>query len=461
VKWLDLKSEPSIEPLLAMLRQMTRSTSSRDVLGEFMGQYSKVRPIDAFVGLVPVNDEQGPGAYKVTYAVRASDAVDGRVPHSRDMRPEALAKLAPRRGGVLAKLIQGNAPQMVYELPEIEDEFAGPVVAGLRACMVIPIYDGDEICEWTFAFSNVPEGHIQPKDVGHAALTANLLGAANRHIDLLNKIKALNSALAQQIEGIVRVQQSLLPNALPRIPGFDIATSYLTSDAAGGDYFDFFPLPNGEMGILIADVSGHGPAAATVMAMLHAILHAYPTDPDLDPAAIMSFANNRLYDAGIDGSFVTAFFAILAPSTQTLRFCNCGHNPPRLRQLPLPERLTSLRHLAIPLVDSAVIAPIDQGTTIPLGILPILPNAATQSVHLRPGDTLVLYTDGITEAFNAKNEMFGEEGLDDAIKRAVLIGRASPADAIIEEIHQGMFTHRGLRPLDDDQTIVIIHYLLR
>lgn len=441
-----------------MLRQMTSLTCSSDVLGEFMGQYSRVRAIDAFIGIVAATDSSGPGAYKVTYAVRACTAVNGRVPHTRDMRPEALAKLPTSRGGMLGSMIEGTSPKMFFELDPIEHELAGPLLAGLRTCMAIPIYDGDAVTEWTLAFSNLSPQSVQPRDVGHAAMTANLLGAANRNIDLLNQIRRLNDALASQIEGIVRVQQSLLPNKLPVIPEFDIATSYITSDAAGGDYFDFFALPEGLVGLLIADVSGHGPAAATIMAMLHAILHAYPAGPDLDPAAMMTFANDRLYDAGLEGSFVTAFFAILNPATGQLRYCNCGHNPPRLRQLPLARSLgpvpanESAHHLF------ASILAIDHGPTIPLGILPNLPEAATHIVHLHRGDTLVLYTDGITEAFNEAHEMFGEPGLDAALAAQEDTEDNSPAEQTIEAIYRGLFLHRGLRPIDDDQTLVVLHF---
>jgi len=445
---MDLSTDPSIDALLAMLRTMTNSSNSKDVLADFMGQYGRVRPIDAYVGLV--SDPSAPDAYRITYAVSLKDAVNGRINHTRDMRPEAVARLPIRRGGVFADLMRDARPKMVFDLSPIDDPVAGPVVAGLKSCMALPIYRGDEVFEWTFAFSNVPEGLLQPRDVGQAAMTANLLGAANRNIDMVAEINRLNEVLRGQIDGIARVQQSLLPATLPDIPRVRIATSYLTSDAAGGDYFDFFPLPFGRWGILIADVSGHGPAAATVMAMLHAILHCYEppghtagaTEPPghshwVDPAAVMCYANRRLYAAGLEGSFITAFFAVLDPITGEVRYCNCGHNPPR-RKIGMSGGVDEIR----------------EGATLPLGIVEELPDAQSVTLHLQPTDTLVLYTDGITEAFDELGEMFGEHRLDEALHSC-----SGDPDCIVQSIHTNLFAHRKTRTRDDDQTIVAVRYV--
>ncbi len=435
-----------------MLRQMTQLDSSHDILGEFMGQYSRIRPIDAFVGVALVGKDPSLG-YRITYAVRSADAVNGRVRHTRDMRPEALEKIEPTAfsdSDFFSQLMSDGQPKMVHGIQPVQHPRVASILTGMTSCMALPIYEGDHLSEWTFAFGRVPAGAIQPRDVAQAVTIANLLGSANRHVDLLSEVKRLNEVLREQIDGIARVQQSLLPNMLPDIPGFRIATSYLTSDAAGGDYYDFFRLPGGEWGVLIADVSGHGPAAATVMAMLHAILHSYPAEGSVDPAAVLIFANAQLHEAQLDGSFVTAFFAVINPANQTMRYSNCGHNPPRLVQT------TSVKHAA----DERTSAPkmkctvLDHAATIPLGILPQLLDPTTHTLTLQPGDRIVLYTDGVTEAFDDSNRMFGEAGLDAAITQCDL-----SADELVESIHAGLFRHRGLKPRADDQTIVILHFI--
>jgi phosphoserine phosphatase RsbU/P len=435
VQFLDLTTEPTIAPLLAMLRRMTRLGTSKDVLGEFMGQYSRVRPIDAFVGVV--HDVRG-GGFRVTYAVKASDAVQGFVPHTRDMRPEVIEQLTlyPLAcDAFFSAAMADEMPKMIYGIGEIAVPEVARVTAGLGSCMVLPIYVGDGVFEWTFAFSRVPEGAISPRDVAQAVMVANLLGAANRQSDLVEEVRLLHDALREQIDGIARVQQSLLPDRLPTIARCSVASSYLTSDAAGGDYYDFFPLPGGEWGVLIADVSGHGPAAATVMAMLHAILHSRPPEERVDPRRVMVFANERLHAARLDGSFVTAFFAVLNPTTGTVRYCNCGHNPPRIAGAA--GACDALTH----------------GATIPLGILPELIEPECTAIQLSPGDRLVLYTDGITEAFDSLGVMFGESGLDGAIA-----GKKITVDETIDAIHAGLYKHHGLKPRADDQTVVVIEW---
>lgn len=436
VRILDISNEPSIGMFLEMLRSMTSGNNSKDMLTQFIRRYSRARPIDAWVGCKP--EDGKPGHYRVMYAIASKEALEGTATHTRDVRPEALARLPLAQGGFFAQMMADTSPKMVYDIPDVTDVRAGPIVRGMRACMVLPIFKGDDVFEWTFAFSNVPEGVIQPRDVGQAMLTANLLGAANRSVDMVAEIGRLNNALREQLDGIARVQQSLLPARIPDIPSVDIATSYLTSDEAGGDYYDFFRLPGGRWGMLIADVSGHGPAAATVMAMLHAILHCYEPDTTQgpDPSAIMAFANRRLLASNLDGMFVTAFFSVLDPLTGEFSFCNCGHNPPRVK-----------------VGGSGDVIALDRGgASIPLGILEDV-GFETERITLGVGDTVVLYTDGITEAFSPDEEMFGTQRLDQA-----LVGCSGRPDCVVESIHKALFVHRQEATRDDDQTIVALQY---
>jgi sigma-B regulation protein RsbU (phosphoserine phosphatase) len=435
---LDLNTDPSIEPLLSMLRGLTRLHSSQDILGEFLAQYSRFRPIDAYVGIVPV--KESPGAYRITYAVHRSEAVNGKVAHTRDMNPAVLAALPIVPSGFFSAFIADELPKMVHELAPVEEPGIASTLAGLTSVMALPIFRNGALAEWSFAFGRVPAGAILPKDVGQATVTANLLGATNHQADMLAEIRRLNATLSEQIEAIARVQQSLLPSDMPRIRGVEIATSYLTSDAAGGDYFDFFNLPGGRLGVLVADVSGHGAAAATVMAMLHAILHAFDHGGGAmdDPFSVMAFANRRLAAARLEGSFVTAFYGILDPASGQLVYCNCGHNPPRL-----------LRSA------SGTLERLDREATIPLGVLDQLPPHEIGKVVLGQGDLLILYTDGVTEAFGSDGTMFGEMGID----RALMHGRSvQTPDEVVLAIHRDLFSHTGQRARRDDQTIVALRW---
>jgi serine phosphatase RsbU (regulator of sigma subunit)/CHASE3 domain sensor protein len=211
--------------------------------------------------------------------------------------------------------------------------------------------------------------------------------------------------LDHELKAVGDIQRSLLPLRLPSIPGLELAASYQTSRRAGGDYYDFFRLPpehaddpRVRYGILIADVSGHGTPAAVLMAVTHSIAHGFerPTHP---PSDLLEFVNRRLCDSYTvnTGTFVTAFYAIYDPETRELTYSSAGHNPPRLRRAG-SDRFEEL--------------PVEPG--YPLGV-DRDERYATATHVLAPGDMLVLYTDGITEARNDRDEQLGVQRLDQAM----------------------------------------------
>jgi sigma-B regulation protein RsbU (phosphoserine phosphatase) len=438
VRLFDLSTDPAIPHLLAMLRDLTQAESAGSTLRAFFDRYGKIRPVDYFIGVVP--DRATPGAYRILYAIPVTKEgvqLTGDIP--RDLSPAALQRLPVLQGGFISEMIAEPLPKLALDLSLKDDPHIGPIVGHLPTCMVLPIYEGNTVAEWSFGFSHKADG-FTTRDVAQAQLTANLLGVTSRKLDAVATVKTLNNRLRDQLDQLARVQQSLLPSRTPDIPGLEIATSYLTSNESGGDYYDFFRLPGERWAILIADVSGHGAAAATVMAMLHAILHCYsPLNPndDFNPARVMAFANDRLVSAGLEGNFVTAFFAIFDPTTGRFTYTNAGHNPPRLKD-GLSGRIT----------------PIEGAATVPLGILQDL-NATTATIELKPNDTLILYTDGITEAFGPppSQEQFGIERMDQALTTC-----SGQPECVVDSIHKALFDHRKAATRDDDQTIVAIRH---
>lgn len=429
---IDLSHDPALPVLVQLLRDLTRADTSSSALSTFMGKFGEVRPVRHFVGVV--EEPRRPGAYRVLYDVAVGPGAGEPAPHVRDMSPAGLRKLPLHEGGLIAKLIGDHQPKFVTGLNVTDDPALGNALKGMRSCLVLPIFGGDEVLEWSLAFGDLLESQ-GVVSISQALMTANLLGLANRNLDGLREVRRLNAKMSEQLEQIARLQQSLLPSQLPAIPGFEVATSYLSSDQAGGDYYDFFELPDGKWGILIADVSGHGAAAATVTAMLHAIMHSFGAlkAGSIDgPAEVMRFANTRLVAGTLDGSFVTAFYGILDPVTGALTYASCGHNPPRVRRL-----------------DGSVCG-IDDARSIPLGIDDpiVIEHGVTQ---FAPGDTLVLYTDGISEVFSPQGEMFGVPKLDEAIAGS----NGLPQD-VIDSIYRALFAHRGSSTRDDDQTMVVV-----
>src|SRR5439155_19494004 len=133
-----------------------------------------------------------------------------------------------------------------------------------------------------------------------------------------NQLSDALAALDRELKVVGEIQRSLLPRELPRIPGFDLAAWYETSARAGGDYYDFFPLHYDQLGLFIADVSGHGTPAAVVMAITHALAHARP-GTHKPPVELLKYLNHQLTSRYTrDGTFVTAFYAVLDPTQRSL-----------------------------------------------------------------------------------------------------------------------------------------------
>jgi sigma-B regulation protein RsbU (phosphoserine phosphatase) len=301
----------------------------------------------------------------------------------------------------------------------------------------MPVFDGGRVLNWTLMFRRDARG-FTVDELEQNVLTANLFGAMTRNLVSLEQINRLNEQLRRQFEEVARVQRSLLPKSIPEIPGLRIAASYMPSQQAGGDYYDFFELPGGRLGVMIADVSGHGPAAATVMAMLHAIIHAYPGDAGkATPGEIVAFVNRQLTSANMDGTFATAIVARFDPATRELRYACAGHPPARQ---------------VLPSAAGPLVRPLDGEATLPLGIVDEL-HAPEHHITLEPGQNIVLYTDGITEAFNARREIFGVEGLDQTLEQAP---PAAGPQAVIDTIRAALLGHTGRHARDDDQTLVVL-----
>jgi sigma-B regulation protein RsbU (phosphoserine phosphatase) len=444
-----------------LLRALTPGNTLRGSLGAFMAKYRRVRQVDYFVGVV--SDAEESGAYRVLYAL-GPEVLDNAERHLPDDVARPRQDADPRKrfaGGFIAEVTRSPGPKLAFEFDLRDDPALAFIPPHMRTCMVLPIVEGDRVVQWSLGFNSVPEERYTPKDVSHAWLVANLMGLSNRGLDALEKVRQLNQTLRDQFDGVARVQQSLLPAQLPRIRSMELSSSYLTSDMAGGDYYRFFPLVDPDAldtpaklqdvmargadrwGFIIADVSGHGAAAATVTAMLHATLVAYGSfairlgGSSLAPSTVAEFVNSQMISAGLEASFVTAFFGLYDARTGELTYCNCGHNPPRLWR----RRDSSIDQL-------------DEHATFPLGIAQPLAGADA-SIRIDPGDVLLLYTDGIVEAFNHSREMFGVDRLDAALREACE-RRTGGADAVLESVFEALFRHRKAYTRDDDQTLVVM-----
>jgi sigma-B regulation protein RsbU (phosphoserine phosphatase) len=431
VKIVDTSDNPRIGRLVQMVGAISLAQTPRDMFMAFAEHYWHLRPSDYMISMSTKGLPEG--QYRVTRQIDVASIRSGQTPISA-ADPFSKPKLIPVvSGGFLGKLIAGKRPLLLHNLNVREDPVLGDALSHLGSAIVMPLYDEGEPRYWNIAFKKEPAA-FTPEDLEQSLLVANLTGGTNTRLLLVDEIRKLNAQLRHEFEEVARVQKALLPRHTPNIPGLDIATSYLPSEQAGGDYYDFFPFEDGTWGILIADVSGHGAAAATVMAMLHGILHAY-NGPGKSPDAVLRYANKRLLDAAIEGSFVTAFLGVYEPDTGRVTYARSGHNPPLFKDGTTGE-----------------VVVMDGAGSLPLGVFEPY-EISMACIQLKPMDTIVLYTDGITEAMNAARDMFGTERLEQSLTQC-----SGAPDCVVDSVHGALFRHTGSMSRKDDQTLVAFRY---
>jgi sigma-B regulation protein RsbU (phosphoserine phosphatase) len=348
-------------------------------------------------------------------------------------------RLPVMQGGILGEIVYGNKPVIIEDLRERlqTDDPAHFYLEGTNGLIAFPNYDDGEGLNVTCML--LPRGDEIEKDmIPMLHWQAGLFGRGTQNLVLRNQLSAALKRLDRELQVVGEIQRSLLPEALPKIPGFEVAAFYQTSARAGGDYYDFFPLANGGWGIFIADVSGHGTPAAVLMAITHAIAHAQP-GAHTPPAQLLSYLNDHLvrsYTRG--GTFVTAFYAVLDPKSRTLTYSSAGHNPPRLLRAA-NDRITAL----------------DKDGALPLGI-DTDQHYGQATVTLERGDLLLLYTDGITEAMapaaNGARELFGVERLD----KLMLSFCKNSTEDCLSRIRTAVTDFTANTPPTDDQTLLAI-----
>ncbi len=251
---------------------------------------------------------------------------------------------------------------------------------------------------------------------------------------LQQSLQDANRRMARELDLAAQVQASFLSKALPDLPGWQLAVSLIPAKTTSGDFFDVMRLPDGSIGILIADVVDKGVGAALFMAMSSTLLRTYMMEYPGQPEQVFHHVNRSILEYTSAEQFVTVFLGMLDPLSGRLVYTNAGQNPPlwiSVLQDDPPQLLTR--------------------TGPPLGVVP---EAAWQrrGLALSPRDMLVLYTDGVTEAENVDGEFFDMARLVRASRdgqgRTAVVAR----DAILDAVHR--FT--GGAPQSDDIALVVL-----
>lgn len=362
-------------------------------------------------------------------------------PWYRITRADALGKIDPWRQpgqlplfdrGILGDLLYADRSVIIPDFQIKDGDPGAPYLAGVRSLAAIPHYDQGAALNMVVLVSRRPNA-FSNEHLPQMTLQGNLFGRATNSLVLARRLREAYDKIDNELKVVSDIQKSLLPTEFPFIPSLKLSSDYQSSSRAGGDYYDFFPLGQGKYGMLIADVSGHGTPAAVLMAIVHAIAHLVPGGPH-PPEHVMGFINRQLasrYTSG-NGSFVTGFYGVFDEHARTLTYANAGHPS------PLWKRANSSTVEELPSDHSG----------LPLGIMDDV-EFGRQSVELSPGDVVLLYTDGISEAWSAAGEMYGIARLKSALLRAST--HKHPVAELIEDL--SVFC--GQTPPADDRTMLV------
>jgi sigma-B regulation protein RsbU (phosphoserine phosphatase) len=237
--------------------------------------------------------------------------------------------------------------------------------------------------------------------------------------------------LERELELAREIQQIFIPRTLPHLQGWELGAIWYAARQVAGDFYDLIELPDQRLGVIVADVADKGMPAALFMALTRTLVRATALE-EISPAAVLGRVNDLLVPDAQHGMFVTAAYAVLSLKTGKVTYANAGHCLPlRVSASGKVERLPK-GDMALGVV--AGIQPAEHNTTLEIG------------------DSLVLYTDGVTETFSPAGDLFGEERLQDVLDSA----RNRPAQAILEAILTSVHVFSDNAPASDDLTLVVL-----
>ena len=269
-----------------------------------------------------------------------------------------------------------------------------------------------------------------------AALRSELRGLLDDPVEALAD-RELHARLERELRVARRIQQRLVLVTAHQVDGWQTACEYQPAREIGGDFFDVFPMPSAphQLGIVIADVSGKGISAALLMAFVRPVMRA-ALDRSGDPAAALERTNTILATERQTGLFVTALATTIDTRTGVVRFASAGHESPLVLSPDAPPR--QLDEPAAPL----------------LGAFERLEVAATE-LRLQPGESLVLYTDGVTDAVDPAGRRFGEERFIETLAAA----SRQPAEDIRAAVIDAVAAFRGPAEAADDLALLVVQRL--
>ncbi|MER3632115.1 MAG: hypothetical protein C4325_08105 [Blastocatellia bacterium] len=302
---------------------------------------------------------------------------------------------------------------------------------GIRSVLAVPL-SVDEREIFGIIYADSPTDKVTFTEE-HLNILTTLASVASIRVEnaRLTEERLIRERMERELELASEIQHRFQPSAPPFVPGYQFQGISFSCYEIGGDYYDFVRREDGTLLIALGDVSGKGTAAALLMSSLHAAIHAQVAAGTSLEKAVIS-VNRYLTENTPTNRFVTLFAAELHPDSGKLLYINAGHNPAILCHLEGGIELLSSGGLPIGLMETAE-----------------YDLAATQ---LEPGDLLVIYSDGVTEATNVAGEEFGLDRLVDVVSKSISLSAA----AVRDKIESSLSEFSGSAPANDDITLVIV-----
>ncbi len=416
-----LTTTDKLRMLLDITKKISRSLDLQEVLNLVMDTLDSLIPYDAAgIFLVKCSDKSAvaegeePCVFQAE-SVRGYDIEELTNLHLK-LGEGLIGQVALTSEPVTSPDVRRN-PNYINARSETRSEMVAPIISNTE---VIGVFDleSDELNAYS-------EDDLEVLML-LASQVAIIIEKVMLHEQLIEKKR-----LEGQLEVARQVQLELLPARDPQLDGYDISAYNFPTEEVSGDYYDWVRIYDDQIGLVIADVSGKGVPAALLMAFLRASLRA-ATHIGYSPHISMAKVNYLLWESIERNQFVTAFYGILDVTNKTLAYTNAGHNPPIL------------------LKQNGDLSFIDSGS-VPLGMFR---DTRYHEYYLttEPGDILMLYTDGVTEAQNPQGEEFGRDRLAQAVK----LNRQLGARELITAVHADVLEWTDGRGATDDVTFFVI-----
>ena len=406
--------------LLGLISKVGVALLSASGLDETLNQVASLvfEAVPAERCVIMLRDEEKDGAMKIRVArIRGKEDIIEEVRVSRTVMDEVL----------------NNGKSVLTADAQHDPRFASQTMAlsGIRSVLAVPLsVDERNVFGLIYADSPTYEATFSEEHLNILTTLASVASIRVENATLVEE-RIKRERMEHELELATEIQQRFQPSGPPLVPGYEFQGISFSCYEIGGDYYDFIERHDGKMLIALGDVSGKGTAAALLMSSVHAAIHAQVSaKSSLDQT--ISSVNQYLAENTPANRFVTLFAAELDPATGNLKYINAGHNPPLIGR-----------------TDGSIVQLSSGG--FPLGIMPAAEFELGET-YLNPGESLVIYSDGVSEANNIRDEEFGMERLSAVVQNNL----RSSAAGMRDKVESALSAFTQTAPANDDITLVIV-----